>query len=496
MHIFSVLFTAQTVDKDFRTEEGLRRAAEWCKSMKLTKVYVESFRRVFIEQDLLEKACDFFENEGFEVDGCVTTVGLHKSANNYKEVGCYSHMPNHELMEQIFRRTAAVFDTIMIDDFLFTSCDCEECQKAKCGRTLEDYHSDVMHEMSVERILKPAKEVNPNCKIIIKYPNWYDAFYSRGYDVVRQTHVFDQIWAGNETREPDNVRWGRYPQTQAFYLMDWDMHISYEKCMGGWYDSIATNPETYLEQARQTILGGARESMLFCYQQLVGTDTGIADAPALNEEMDDLHKLAYLISGKKLVGVVAPKKPNDDPVTEKYIYGFLGMLGIPVTADVSLDYDAKAAILGPQAAHFENVRIYARDFHAAGKPLAVTKGFTECTGLSLPDDVPVLDPKGDNWNLMDIPQEELDGIRNKLLAPFGAKFFAPSRVALNFFDDDMEIIQNFNNEAVDVRLELPGRNHKARKIALVLSHDKAVEIKRNGTAYDLSVPPRTLVMLY
>ncbi|GHU87917.1 hypothetical protein FACS189476_04120 [Spirochaetia bacterium] len=80
MHVFSVLFTAQTVDKDFRSEAGLKAAADWVKASGLTKVYVESFRRVFIEQEVLEKARDYFENEGFEVDGCVTTVGFPKNA--------------------------------------------------------------------------------------------------------------------------------------------------------------------------------------------------------------------------------------------------------------------------------------------------------------------------------------------------------------------------------------------------------------------------------
>jgi hypothetical protein len=442
MHIFSVLFTAQTVEEGFKTDEGLKVAADWCRASGITKVYVESFRRTFIEQDRLEKARDYFENEGFEVDGCVTTVGFPKNSTNHKDVACYSHLPNLELMEKIFRRTAAVFNTIMIDDFLFTACDCDECKAAAAGRSLEDYHSDVMHEMSVERILKPAREVNPACKLIIKYPNWYDRFHARGYEVIRQTEVFDYIWAGNETREPDNPRWGRYAQTQAFFLQTWDQKISDEKCMGGWYDWIETKPETYLEQARNTILGGARESMLFCYHGLTDNDLGISDNAAFRAEREGLHKLAYLISNKKPRGVMAPKMMDYDPPVEQLIYGYIGMMGIPAVADIRLDETADAAILGPQAAKFPNVRRFAMDFHRKGKALVFTKGFVDLTGLSLPG-VPVLDSRGDHWNLMDIPN--LEEVRNYLLAPLGVKFTAPSRVALNLYDDDMEVIQNFNN---------------------------------------------------
>ena len=513
MHIFSTLFTAQTVDKDFRSKEGLLEAARWCKEAGITKVYVESFRRVFIEQDVLEAARDFFQDEGFEVDGCVTTVGFPKNAIGHRsEVPCLSHEANWDYMEQIFRRTAAVFDTIMIDDFLFTTCDCDECKQAAAGRSIEHYHSDAMHEMSVERILRPSYEVNPNCKVIIKYPNWYDAYYSRGYDTVRQTEVFDQTWIGNETREPDSERWGRYPQTMAFYIQDWGMKLDYKKCMGGWYDAYTTLPPTYLEQARNTILGGARESMLFCYRLLHEEEQGMNDIAALRPEMKGLHELAYLISGKTPVGVSVPKKPNDDTQVDRYINGIYGMLGIPAVADVELDFNAKAAILGVQAKAYPDVRTYARVMADAGASVAFTQSFLDYSGIKAPPGTVVFNPGDDIWNLCSLEQRALDALRNKLLTPYGLAFWAPARVALNLFDDDMEVIQNFNDEPVDVTLAIfdpldmedrcacgrcaGNRNGKARKIALTLSDDKTVDMAREGRTYKLTIPARTLVVLY
>jgi hypothetical protein len=497
MHIFSTLFTAQSVDTELRTPEGREEAAKWCAETGVTKVYIESFRRLFIEQELLETARDFFENEGFEVDGCVTTVGFPKNAENDKSnVPCLSHKPNWDYMEQIFRRTAAVFNTIMIDDFLFSTCACEECKQAAAGRSIEQFHSDAMHELSVERILKPSREVNPNCKVIIKYPNWYDNYYSRGYDTIRQTEAFDETWIGNETREPDSERWGRYPQTMAFYIQDWCMKLDYEKCMGGWYDAYTTLPPTYLEQARNTILGGARESMLFCYRLLHGEQQGMDDIAALRPEIKGLHKLAYLISGKKAIGVSVPKKPNSDTATDRYINGMYGMLGIPAIADIVLDGCAKSAILGVQAKAYPDVRMYAKKMIDAGKPVAFTKSFLDFTNFEAPGDAVVFNPDGDIWNLCAVGQDELDALRNKLLASYGAEFFAPSRVALNLYDDDMEVIQNFNDGPVAVTIRLPGRNARARKIALVLSEGRDVKMERSGTSYALIIPPRTLAVLY
>ncbi|MCL2773412.1 MAG: hypothetical protein FWD71_08685 [Oscillospiraceae bacterium] len=504
MHVFSTLFDAKSVDNELRTEEGCREAVKWCRKTGVTKVYIESFRKVFIEREHLEKLRDFFEEEGFKVDGCVTPVGFPKPGTRYGEVPCLSYLPNCELLEEIFRRTAAVFNTIMIDDFLFTACECDECKKELGGRSFADYHADIMHEVSIERIIKPAKEINPNCKIIIKYPNWYDIFYhgwnDGGYDVIRQTEVFDQIWAGNETREPDSEYWGRYPQTMAAYVMSWDIKLGERyggKCMGGWYDHFSTLPATYLEQARNTILGGARESMLFCYKQLHESKEGIIDVATFRTERESLHRLAYLIENKKMTGVSVPKKPNADAETEKYIAGMYGMLGIPVVPDIELDKNAQAVIFGAQAVKYPNVRVYAKDMLAAGKSAAFTEGFLAYTNFEIPADsnAVVFKPDGDIWNLTKIPQNELDSLRNYLLTPFGLKFYAPSRVGLSLFDDDMEVIQNFNDNPVDITVSIDGRNGKSRKIVLTLSDGKEAQIKRVRKEYILTVPSRTLIVL-
>ena len=34
-----------------------------------------------------------------------------------------------------------------------------------------------------DRLLGPAKRVNPKALLIIKYPQWYDHFHERGYEV-------------------------------------------------------------------------------------------------------------------------------------------------------------------------------------------------------------------------------------------------------------------------------------------------------------------------
>jgi 3-deoxy-D-manno-octulosonic-acid transferase len=56
-------------------------------------------------------------------------------------------------------------------------------------------------------------------------------------------------------------------------------------------------------------------------------------------------------------------------------------------------------------------------------------------------------------------------------------------------------LNDFGYREVKVSLNLKGRNKKVRSLALVLSKNKKVALKRNGIVYDLTIPPRTLVVL-
>jgi hypothetical protein len=53
----------------------------------------------------------------------------------------------------------------------------------------------------------------------MKYPQWYDMFQERGYDVTRETAVFNRIWVGTETRDYTNAQWGHTPQYEGYFLM-------------------------------------------------------------------------------------------------------------------------------------------------------------------------------------------------------------------------------------------------------------------------------------
>ena len=183
----------------------------------------------------------------------MTTTGVGKHSTGWGPISCYTDPATQEKLQRIFEYAAGLFDEVMIDDFWFTDCQCPQCDAARraktvkigtqaypvAGDTWEDYRCELMVRLSQERLPAAAKRVNPKARLIIKYPQWYDQFHERGYEVLRETADFDRIWVGTETRDYRDPRWGGTPQYEAYFIMRWLGGIGGPKCGGGWYDPSA-----------------------------------------------------------------------------------------------------------------------------------------------------------------------------------------------------------------------------------------------------------------
>jgi hypothetical protein len=490
----STLFTAQNVREHLSTDQGINSAIDWCKKTGVTHVFIESYRDGYTaERKTLEHARDRFKTEGFEVSGCITTTGIGKRSTGWNGISCYTNQPTQEQLQKIFEYTASMFDEIMIDDFLFTDCQCEECVKARGDKSWVDYRCELMVKMSRERILKPAKTVNPNVKIIIKYPQWYDEFHNRGYEVIRQSADFDKIWVGTETRDYDDKRWGGKVQYEAYYIMRWLGKIGGPKTGGGWFDPFGTTENTYVEQARQTVLADAKETLLFCYGSLL-RDTGPANIEKLRTEIPGLFKLAVLVRNKPIKGIHAPKPPNSDAYDEQYVFDLVGMLGLPLVPAFEIDTDAKAAFFPVHALKDPGFSDKLKKMLDAKKPILITDGLAKRLNNTKPDaeNLMVLKVSGNPRNLLKLTREELNPIRNNLLEPFGIKFDAPNKTSLYLVDENCLIVENFNDEPVDVSLEF-SKTVKPQKV-LVLPTENNVELScKDGKLILIKMTPRTLV---
>jgi len=490
----STLFTAQNVRAYLSSDEGIDNAIDWCKKTGVTHVFIETYRgRYTSERKVLQHAKSRFTAAGFDVSGCVTTTKIGKISTNWKEISCYTNKGTQDDLQKIFEYTASIFDEIMIDDFLFTDCECDECKKARGNKTWADYRCELMTKVNQERILKAARAVNPDVKIIIKYPQWYDNFHNRGYEVVQQSADFDKIWVGTETRDYDNARWGRKVQYEAYYIMRWLGGIGGQKTGGGWFDPYGTSENTYVEQSRQTVLADAKEMLLFCYGSLL-RETGPANVEKLRKEIPGLFKLAELLRNEPIKGVHAPKPPNSDADGEMYVFDFVGMLGLPLVPTAEINPDAKAAFFAVHSLKDPAFSDKLNKMLNAKKPVLITDGLAKkLKGVNLDDEnLTVLKVGGNPHNLLKLTRDELNSIRDKLLAPFGIRFDAPNKVALYLIGDDCLVVENFNEGPVDTSLEFPNVV-KAGK-TLVLPVDGNVELSCRAKKINLKkITPRTLI---
>ena len=490
----STLFTAQNVRDHLSDAEGMNEAIDWCKKTGVTHVFIETFRSNYTaEREALQRAKSRFKAEGFDVSGCVTTTIVGKKSTGWNLISCYTNEKTQQHLQEIFEYTASIFDQIMIDDFLFTDCECDECKQAKGQQSWADYRCELMIKMSRDRILAPARAVNPAVRIIIKYPQWYDNFHNRGYEVLRQTADYERIWVGTETRNFEDERWGGKVQYEAYYIMRWLGEIGGHKTGGGWFDPYGTTEDTYVEQARQTVLADAKEMLLFCYGSLQ-KDTGPANIEKLRAEIPGLFKLAKLIRGKPIRGIAAPKPPNSDAHNEQYVFDFVGMLGLPLVPTAKIDTEAKAAFFSIHALKDPHFADKLRKMLGAGTPVLITDGLADrLDGVKLKADNPtILKVGGKPRNLLDLSRDELKPIRDKLLEPFGLSFDAPNKVALYMIGHDCLVVENFNDEPVSCKLEFR-KPVEARKLLVLPGSGSAGFSCSGGTLRLAEIPPRTLV---
>jgi hypothetical protein len=502
----STLFIAQDVRNFLSNTTGLDNAVSWCKKTGITRVFIESFRDgYYADRETLLRAKKRFLNEGFEVSGCVTTVKVGKDGiGGWGATACYTSKATLEELQRIFEFTASIFDEIMIDDFLFTECECESCIAARGDQSWSKFRCDLMVDVSRERILKPAKAVNPNVKIIIKFPLWYDQFHERGYDVIRESADFDKTWIGTETRDYDyNVRPGGEVQYNAYFITRWFGGIGGGKLGGGWIDALGTTPRTYLEQARQTVLGDAKEVMLFHYGDLQneknhyngGDGTPVADVEALRKELPGLFELARIVHGKPVKGIHLPKLPDSEPFKEPYVFSFFGMLGLPLVPAHVINEQAESAIFTLHALKVPGFSDELQRMLNSGKQVVITDGLAlSLTNQSLlgNKNLTVLKVGGDPKNLLKLTREELKPIRDKLLAPIGLKFDAPDKVGLYLFGDNNFMVENFNDEQVDVTLDF-AHISDVRKVLILPEDGNAVLSLSSNSVRIRNLSPRTLV---
>ena len=493
----STLIDAHQVTRLCGTDAGVQRAVAWCKDHGITHVYVESYRDGHepSEADLV-RTRDAFRRAGFLVSGCITPTRIGKLSGGWGGVSCYTNARTRSEVQRIFRRAALLFDEIMIDDFLFTDCTCAECAAARGSRSWAQYRCDLLLDVSRKDILGTVRAANARCKVIVKFPCWHEDFQERGYDVARQTELYDKTWVGTETRGGvPGSGWAAEPQYRAYWLMRWLGGMGGPKCGGGWYDWLGTTPVYYLEQARLTILGGAREAMLFNMGALMEDRLGQRDIAAWREELPRHFQLARLIAGKTPRGLLGWKPPSSPPDGDRNLHPLLGMAGFPVTAAHRFQPSALGFVFGEQVRADAAWRTAWETAVRSGRPVLVSAGLAPDLNVRAQGNVMVL-PANRNPNVYEalsaMPEAELNALRDRATAGLGLSFHAPYGVGIWLFGSDIVVLQSFRDTPTQCVLSLAGARSFRAELTLPASASIPVQ---PGPTTRLTLPPRSMIVL-
>jgi hypothetical protein len=290
------------------------------------KVYLETFRSEWASREQLDLCKRVFKDQGIAVSGGITTVtgdlgpGDAKRQRFYQTF-CYSNEAHRDHLKKAVAYTAENFDEFIIDDFFFSQCRCEDCQREKGGRSWEEFKLEKMREVSENLVIRPAKELNPGVKIIIKYPNWRESFQETGYNPAVQKDMFDMIYTGTETRHPVETE-QHLPHYLSYSLMRFFENTKPGGNGGGWFDPYECyGIDTYLEQACLTAFSKPRELTLFCWPSLYNNKA----ATPLGFRLRDLDGILDSLGNPQGLPVYLPH----DSQGEDHLEDYLGMAGIP-----------------------------------------------------------------------------------------------------------------------------------------------------------------------
>ena len=387
-------------------------AAQWAnveKQVKVSKVYLETTRNnQLATADEVEAMKKFFNDRGIKTSG---GMGLTVQEGNGFQSFDYSSQADRDRIKEMSAFTAQHFDEIILDDFYFSNNKGDDAIAAKGSRSWTQFRTELMDDVSKNLIIAPAKEANPKCHVIIKYPNWYESFQGLGYDLAVEPKLFDAIYTGTETRNADGGQ--RLQSYQSYLQTSYFNRIKLGANQGGWIDG--GGDARYAEQFWDTLFAKVPEIMLFNSQQIMGGlggrggrggrgGGGAAVEPDTNSILANLMEpipqpdgttytpnmvartagysaeILDRFLGKlgKPVGVPTYKPCNS--VGEAYLPDYLGMVGVPVDLVPDFPTNATTILLTAASKYDPDLVVKTKEFVQKGGQVIATTGLIEALG--------------------------------------------------------------------------------------------------------------------
>jgi hypothetical protein len=382
---------------------------DWIHSqLKVDKVYLEVQRdRNVASDEVLEQVKKFFLGHGVKVAG-----GMALSDGNFGgqfRSFCYTDPADREFVKHAAELAARHFDEVILDDFFFSTTKTDSDIAAKGNRSWTQFRLDLMDDAAGNLIVKPAKAVNPRVKMVIKFPNWYEHFQGLGYDLAREPKIFDGIYAGTETRDPE-ITDQNLQQYESYQIVRYFENIAPGRNGGGWVDTYGVRyVDRYAEQLWNTLFAKPRQMMLFEWTALgrpaiegertnwAGLHTSFDYEEMTRSCPTNVPPCMARVAGYSLEHVDAFLGRLGNPIGikcykplqstgEDFLHNYLGNLGIPIDLQPEFPTNANMLLLTESAKFDPDLVAKIKHNLTAGKSVVVTSGlFRALQGRGIED---------------------------------------------------------------------------------------------------------------
>ncbi len=384
-------------DPEILSNQWLRIGSQ----LKVDKVYIEVQRdRQLASDDLLEQVKKFFLSKGVRVAGGMA-LSDSGGGGQFRSF-CYTDPKDRAFIKSAVELAARHFDELIQDDFFFVTTKYDSDIAAKGSRSWTQFRLNLMDDAAENLLIKPAKAVNPNIKMVIKFPNWYEHFQGLGYDLDKEPRLFDGIYTGTETRDPE-ITDQNLQQYESYQIFRYFENIAPGRNGGGWVDTFSIRYiDRYAEQLWDTMFAKAPEMMLFNwalllqpihpgdrsawenqhtsfdYNQMVHTyeSNAPADFPAPSMARVAGYSLeqADKVVGKlgKPIGIQCYKPFQS--TGEDFLHNYFGMIGIPIDLHPTFPTNANLVLLTESAKFDPDIVAKIKHQLMEGKSVVITSG--------------------------------------------------------------------------------------------------------------------------
>ena len=334
---YAVFFTHMDIEHLLRDPDQFKKTMEYFAPVKPVHVYLEANARGKDDIAFLKSLADKFHVMGIRTSGCLVTVSaIHEGPMVYNDPADMASLEEHT------RALAQVFDEIILDDWLFTIATDEKSLQDRGTMSWADYRTKLLLEQSKKHIIDAAKQVNPQAKVIIKYPNWYEGHRRNGYDVYNETLQFDKMAVGIETRDL-TTQDQHIPMYSGYIFQKWWSGVDTSKWIGSWLDNYDMKGQynDYNAEVWQAVFAQAPEIILWCAGQLYPTNPSSDVYPYFCKELPEFDAAAGMLNGSaRGVPIYLPYGSTG----EYNIFGYLGMAGIPLEPVAQFPKESQSAI--------------------------------------------------------------------------------------------------------------------------------------------------------